>query len=669
MKKKLFVATIVACASLLPVHAGATATLVKTRLAASKPVEPGKWHASLSKAKSYAVNHGVPLIAVWSNGDLCPHCVDFETSCTSTAFKNWMKTSGCVFHFVSSGDKGNSQTYNFCYGGQSFYPLIRVYWYKDGKKKLDFYTMGDTVDNTQAGAEGGKKAVAWFKKKLKNFKPGPSVVKPYTIEFDPNCTNDMTSCEMPVVETKVGKTITLPANTYIRPDYSFVGWAKYATTKMLYKNKASVKNLTTVSNGVVTLYAKWKRTTFRTYYTGLKYTISMTDLKGWTPSKKVTGMKWNKSTGKWTGKPTKAGTYTIKFTKGKSSTTRKVVVVKDAVVFADATVTSLVMADNEQFTLELKPSSHPGDPKSVTVTGLPDGLAYDEDSGKVTGASTQVGTFKVTVTIVSAAGQKLTRSFNLVIGVPDCCIGTFNGFIGNEDPDRQDDLALLNRGTFRLSAPSNANLSAKIVTAKGTYSFTGLGWTKNDDGTYTAQLASADGKDVVAVTVGGEQPTSSSVFSKIGAFLPSYGTEYEVWAQRSRFDRDSEGSYLDPTVANVADSVIGTWYFKANADNGTWRFDYATQKAATLTLTVAADGTAKLAGKVGSYAVSFSSTVLVFDEDVDVGFVRADFPVPVTVSKVKKTMDIWLRLWFDRAHSHYNEPSEDIGGAKIKDFQ
>ena len=40
MKKKLFVATIVACASLLPVHAGATATRVKTRLAASQAVVP-----------------------------------------------------------------------------------------------------------------------------------------------------------------------------------------------------------------------------------------------------------------------------------------------------------------------------------------------------------------------------------------------------------------------------------------------------------------------------------------------------------------------------------------------------------------------------------------------------------------------------------------------------
>ena len=255
MKMKLFVAAIVACVSMLPVHAGATATLVKTRLAASKAVVPGVWHASLSKTKSYAVEHGVPLIAVWSNGDACPHCVDFETSCTSTAFKNWMKTSGCVFHFVSSEDSNNDKTFDFCYRTQALYPLIRVYWYKDGKKKVDTYVMGDTVDGAHGGESGGKKAVAWFKNKLKNFKPGPTVVKPYTIKFDPNCTNDMTSCEMPVVETKVGKTITLPANTYIRPDYSFVGWAKYATTKMLYKNKASVKNLTTVSNDVVTLYA------------------------------------------------------------------------------------------------------------------------------------------------------------------------------------------------------------------------------------------------------------------------------------------------------------------------------------------------------------------------------------------------------------------------------
>ncbi len=671
MKKKALAILLVACAGISSVLAGETAKLVKTRLAASKAVVPGKWHASFSKSKAYAVKNGVPLIAVWSNGDACGHCVTFESACNSTTFKNWMKSSGCVFHFVTSADSGNSSTFSFCYKSQSFYPLIRVYWYKNGTKKVDTYTMGDTVDGSMSGTVGGKKAVAWFKNKLKKFKPSststPAVVKPYTIEFDPNgATNTM-----PSVTAKVGTARTLPANTLIRPDYSFTGWAKTAAGAVAYKNKASVKNLTTVSNGVVTLYAKWKRTTFRTYYIGFNYTISMTDLKGWTPNKKVTGMKWNKTKGKWTGKPTKAGTFTIKFTKGKSSVTRKVVVVKDSVTFADETVASHVWAANEPITLDLTPTSHAGTPQSVTVTGLPDGLSYAD--GVVSGASTKVGTFKVTVAIVSAKGQKLSRAFNLVVGVPDCCIGTFNGFIGVVDTNRLDELALMNRGTFRLSAPSNANLSAKIVTAKGTYALTGLGWTKNEDGTYTAQLATSSGKDVVFVTVGDEQMRAEKSFRKVGSFQPSYGTEYEVWAQRAPFAVDVSGAYLDPDVAKAMPHVTGKWYFKAYSVASVWILRYATAKTADVTLTVAADGTAKLAGKIGSYPVSAASAVFVFGEDVEDGFVRADFPVPISVKSgkttVKKTLDIWLNLWFDKSNDHFDARREIIGFASIENFR
>ena len=81
------------------------------------------------------------------------------------------------------------------------------------------------------------------------------------------------------------------------------------------------------------------------------------------------------------------------------------------------------------------------------------------------------------------------------------------------------------------------------------------------------------------------------------------------------------------------------------------------------------DGIAQLAGKVGSYSVSASSAVFVFDGDVALGFVRADFPVPVTVNKVKKTLDIWLNLWFDRDRGHFNARGEGIGAASLETFE
>ena len=116
-------------------------------------------------------------------------------------------------------------------------------------------------------------------------------------------------------------------------------------------------------------------------------------------------------------------------------------------------------------------------------------------------------------------------------------------------------------------------------------------------------------------------------------------------------------------------NVVGKWYFKAYGSGSSWFLDYATASTANLTLTVKDDGIAQLAGKVGSYSVSASSAVFVFDGDVALGFVRADFPVPVTVNKVKKTLDIWLNLWFDRDHSHYNARGEGIGAASLETFE
>ena len=650
MRKIAFLVCLLACAA--ADAASPTATLLKARLSSSAEATTGVWLANFSKAKAYATSEGVPFIAVWSNGDSCGHCTTFETACNSAYFKNWMKSSGCVFFFTYPGDsKGNigGTIFHWCRKNvNTAYPFVRIYWPDGG---VDVATVGDKVDGKKGGKEGGQKVAAFIKSKCSKYFNKTTVVKPYTVEFNSNGGMG----EMDDMTTKVGAVFTLPANAFTYPDYSFVGWSKTTSGAVAYKNKASVRNLTTVSNGVVTLYAKWKRTTFHAYV-GFKNTISMTDLKGWTPNKKVTGMTWNTKKGKWTGKPTKTGTFTIKFTKNKSTTTRKVVVEKDSVIFADETALDRVFVEGEVVELDLSPASYAGSATSVTVTGLPPGLGYAD--GVITGRIERVGTFNVTVTIVSAAGQKITRTVSMQVDEAEAsfCVGTFNGFIGLSDSEVSDPLYLDNRGTFTMSAPSNAHLSATIVTAKkDRYALTGTNWTANGDGTYTANLSTADGANTLTFTVGDE--TLSGKALPCGVFETSDGAKYEVRAQRSPFTRDGSGRYVDPLVAANANKFVGDWYFKVAFDEsfgGVWRFRFTTAEDADLTLKVSEDGTAKIAGKIGSYTVSASSTVFVFEDDVTNGFVSTGFMIPVsgdsdaTSETVTGVLQVWLRLWFDR---------------------
>ena len=807
-----------------------TAILTKTRTAKGGAVVLGKWHAGLKKCQNYAKAKNVPLVAVWSNGQKCGHCVSFASACNSKAFTTWMKKSGCVFFFVTSDDADSAVGKSFARGNNSVgvFPYVRVFWTVNGKKKVDICSNGDYVDGAQRGETGGKKAVAWFTKKLKAYVPGSTgtvaVVKPYTIMFAPNgATNEMASVtakigaaralpantfirpdysfagwaltatnavmyknkatvknlttvsngvvtlyakwtrttyrgynagvkatitisdckgwtiksgsvtgmkwspttgkwtgtptvaktytitykkssstktrkivigpgapysiefapngatnEMDSVDMRYGVARALPANAFIRPDYAFAGWAKTATGAVAYKNKASVKNLTTVSNGVVTLHAKWTRITYRTYYTGVKATITISDCKGWTKtSGAVAGMTWNASTGKWTGTPKTAGTYTTKYKKGSTTKTRKIVVVKDAVVFADEKAARYVAAEGERLNLNLAPASLAGPAKTITFSGLPTGLAYDAATGCVTGTPVRVGTFKVTVTVTSAYGQKLTRTFNVVVGVPACCIGTFNGFIGWSNPESSDPLYLDNRGTFRMSAPSTANLSAKIVTAKATHSFTNTGWFANGNGTYTANLITADGANELTFTVDGK--ADPLAYLSRGMLETSDGASYEVWAQRSPFERDDSGAYINPLAAANIGKIVGKWHFKAVYDDSygydVWKFHFASPEKADVSLEVSEDGSAVLAGMIGSHTVSASSAVFLFENDVANGFVRTGFAVPVSTqtgsAAETESLQIWLRLWFDKSNGdpRISGGERSVGNAYLEVFE
>lgn len=160
---------------------GTTSTFLKSRV--SKPTV-GKWSSGFSAVKKYADDNKIPLIGVWSNGDACSHCTNFEKSCMQSVFTKYMGTSGCVFWFGCSSDKTKDDKFE----GTGFtwarnnkltqYPFVRVWW-KAGK--VDKAESGDYWDG--ASATGGSTFVKKLQSLLKNFNP---TAKPETTP-EPTC--------------------------------------------------------------------------------------------------------------------------------------------------------------------------------------------------------------------------------------------------------------------------------------------------------------------------------------------------------------------------------------------------------------------------------------------------------------------------------------------------
>ena len=81
--------------------------------------------------------------------------------------------------------------------------------------------------------------------------------------------------------------------------------------------------------------------------------------------------------------------------------------------------------------------------------------------------------------------------------------------------------------------------------------------------------------------------------------------------------------------------------------------------AAALTVTLKADGSTAIAGKLGSIKVSASGFANV--GGMTAGAIIADFAPIVTVNKVKRALSIHTNLWFDRSNGH----DEGVGCAKL----
>ncbi len=83
------------------------------------------------------------------------------------------------------------------------------------------------------------------------------IANTYQIEFS-RSTYDATG-QMSNVKATYDKTVRLPRNTFTRKGYVFAGWSTSLKGDVVFKNRASVKNLAVKNGATVKLYAQWTK--------------------------------------------------------------------------------------------------------------------------------------------------------------------------------------------------------------------------------------------------------------------------------------------------------------------------------------------------------------------------------------------------------------------------
>ncbi|MFR0557275.1 putative Ig domain-containing protein [Pseudoscardovia radai] len=130
------------------------------------------------------------------------------------------------------------------------------------------------------------------------------------------------------------------------------------------------------------------------------------------------GLAYDAESGAITGTPTKSGVFdvTVKASNGigEDATATLKLTVNEAPALTVAATDSATI--NTAYSTAVTATGFPA--PTVTVAGLPDGLAYDAESGAITGTPTKSGVFDVTVKATNGIGDDATATLKLTVGDP-----------------------------------------------------------------------------------------------------------------------------------------------------------------------------------------------------------------------------------------------------------
>ncbi|MCI2956058.1 putative Ig domain-containing protein, partial [Staphylococcus caprae] len=133
-----------------------------------------------------------------------------------------------------------------------------------------------------------------------------------------------------------------------------------------------------------------------------------------------TGVTFDSETNTISGTPTKVGSYPITVTttdaSGNETETKFTIKVVDT---TKPMVTSIANQTKEVNTsidsIKIEASDNSGQVVTNKVSGLPDGVSFDNETNTISGTPTKVGSYPITVTTTDASGNETTTSFTIQV--------------------------------------------------------------------------------------------------------------------------------------------------------------------------------------------------------------------------------------------------------------
>lgn len=276
--------------------------------------------------------------------------------------------------------------------------------------------------------------------------------------------------------------------------------------------------------------------------------------------------------------------------------------------------------------------------KKMTAKGLPQGMKLVQDKTtkewSIQGApkKAQRGSFTLTVTTVSK--KTASRSFDYeVLPLPSELSGTFNGFIFAGEAKV---------GSVSVTVKDGGKITAKVVTAAKTISFSTTGWGMVDEACVgTVGIVTKKGEELELQIDGAAAWNEGCVE---GAFQTSDGEVFSVQAWRNAYAENGKMP-ADPDaaafLAEILSSNKGKYLFDAEErDDGSWLFVRSESKKPAVTVTVDKKGMVKVKGKVDGISLNGTAQLLVSED----GAALAEFAIPVKIGKEKSIADLSIEL-------------------------